>query len=100
MQFVFIVFFLNDTATTQIYTYLHTLSLHDALPICSVLNTLRIPALTSMLARKERNPPAPGTELERQRSDRSWRICRGTRPPLPCAAMTGALLASSGSATK
>src|SRR3546814_16463939 len=27
------VFFFNDTATTDIYTYLHTLSLHDALPI-------------------------------------------------------------------
>src|SRR3546814_15427133 len=27
-------FFLNDTATTEIYTYCHTLSLHDALPIC------------------------------------------------------------------
>src|SRR3546814_18958767 len=26
-------FFVNDTATTEIYTYLHTLSLHDALPI-------------------------------------------------------------------
>src|SRR3546814_14358058 len=26
-------FFLNDTATTEIYTYGHTLSLHDALPI-------------------------------------------------------------------
>src|SRR3546814_16329994 len=26
-------FFFNDTATTDIYTYLHTLSLHDALPI-------------------------------------------------------------------
>src|SRR3546814_7078850 len=31
--FNFYVFF-NDTATTEIYTYLHTLSLHDALPIC------------------------------------------------------------------
>src|SRR2546429_748760 len=29
-QFVFIFFFFNDTATTEIYT----LSLHDALPIC------------------------------------------------------------------
>src|SRR3546814_7660884 len=29
------VFFFNDTATTEIYTYLHTLSLHDALPICA-----------------------------------------------------------------
>src|SRR3546814_14643286 len=26
-------FFFNDTATIEIYTYLHTLSLHDALPI-------------------------------------------------------------------
>src|SRR3546814_17985369 len=25
--------FFNDTATTEIYTYIHTLSLHDALPI-------------------------------------------------------------------
>src|SRR3546814_10860713 len=25
-------FFFNDTATTEIYTYCHTLSLHDALP--------------------------------------------------------------------
>jgi hypothetical protein len=29
----FTVFFFNDTATTGIYTELHTLSLHDALPI-------------------------------------------------------------------
>src|SRR3546814_15690463 len=27
------IFFFNDTASTEIYTYLHTLSLHDALPI-------------------------------------------------------------------
>src|SRR3546814_8189753 len=27
------IFFFNDTATTDIYTYCHTLSLHDALPI-------------------------------------------------------------------
>src|SRR3546814_4980088 len=27
------VFLFNDTATTEIYTYCHTLSLHDALPI-------------------------------------------------------------------
>src|SRR3546814_20924528 len=32
LQFV-LCFFFNDTATTEIYTYLHTLSLHDALPI-------------------------------------------------------------------
>src|SRR3546814_12290023 len=27
-------FYFNDTTTSEIYTYLHTLSLHDALPIC------------------------------------------------------------------
>src|SRR3546814_12311362 len=33
-MFMFTVFFVfNDTATTEIYTYCHTLSLHDALPI-------------------------------------------------------------------
>src|SRR3546814_14886692 len=30
---MFLGFFFNDTATTEIYTYGHTLSLHDALPI-------------------------------------------------------------------
>src|SRR3546814_13159494 len=29
-------FFFNDTATTEIYTYRHTLSLHDALPISNL----------------------------------------------------------------
>src|SRR3546814_7473097 len=28
-----VLFIFNDTVTTEIYTYLHTLSLHDALPI-------------------------------------------------------------------
>src|SRR3546814_12458668 len=31
---LFSFFFFNDTATPQIYPYCHTLSLHDALPIC------------------------------------------------------------------
>src|SRR6056300_1483014 len=31
----FVFFFFNDTATTEIYTDLNTLSLHDALPIYS-----------------------------------------------------------------
>src|SRR3546814_2410145 len=34
MCYILCFFFFNDTATTEIYTYLHTLSLHDALPIC------------------------------------------------------------------
>src|SRR3546814_17503887 len=32
---LFFFFFFNDPATTDIYTYVHTLSLHDALPISS-----------------------------------------------------------------
>src|SRR3546814_1273466 len=39
---VLIFFFFNDTATTEIYTYLHTLSLHDALPILKGIS-LEIP---------------------------------------------------------
>src|SRR3546814_13489517 len=31
------ILFINDTATTGIYTYRHTLSLHDALPIFRLL---------------------------------------------------------------
>src|SRR3546814_6549745 len=32
-QYIGCFFFFNDTSTTEIYTYLHTLSLHDARPI-------------------------------------------------------------------
>src|SRR5258708_21870197 len=35
--FIFVIFFFNDTATTEIYT----LSLHDALPICPGLDGSR-----------------------------------------------------------
>src|SRR3546814_5778521 len=31
--YICVFFFFNEPATTEIYTYLHTLSLHDALPI-------------------------------------------------------------------
>src|SRR3546814_17621744 len=34
----FVVFFFKDPATTEIYAYGHTLSLHDALPICGALS--------------------------------------------------------------
>src|SRR5213082_4118356 len=34
MLFLLSCFFFNDTATTEIYTVSYTLSLHDALPIC------------------------------------------------------------------
>src|SRR3546814_19583428 len=35
--YVLFYFFFNYTATTVIYTYLHTLSLHDALPISQLI---------------------------------------------------------------
>src|SRR6059058_6624082 len=39
----FIFFFFNDTAPTEIYTSLHTLSLHDALPIFLSGTARRVP---------------------------------------------------------
>src|SRR3546814_11720067 len=36
-RFSYIFFFFHYTATTEIYTYLHTLSLHGALPISAPL---------------------------------------------------------------
>src|SRR5881227_4435636 len=41
-----IVFSFNDTATTEIYTTVHTLSLHDALPISVALPAHARRALT------------------------------------------------------
>src|SRR3546814_3980497 len=45
-------FFFNDTATTEIYTYGHTLSLHDALPISA-----RDHDLGGVLRRRQRRQP-------------------------------------------
>src|SRR3546814_7666513 len=42
MIFDMFFFFFNDQATTAIYPYLHTLSLHDALPICPMAGMLQI----------------------------------------------------------
>src|SRR3546814_6201445 len=54
-------FFFNDTATTEIYTYGHTLSLHDALPICSAA------------------PTAPGSRCRRSHSCSATPPRRSTR---------------------
>src|SRR3546814_21184156 len=40
-------FFCNDTATTEIYTYLHTLSRHDALPI-TISTRVRVNTYTNI----------------------------------------------------
>src|SRR6184192_2944513 len=39
MDSFYVFFFFNDTATTEIYTSIDTLSLHDALPISAVDET-------------------------------------------------------------
>src|SRR3546814_4324539 len=62
--------FFNDTATTEIYTYLHTLSLHDALPICKQSARRRLPTGR----RAARPPPSP----PRSSADAARRT-----PPLP-----------------
>src|SRR3546814_4513819 len=52
-------FFCNDTATTEIYTYLHTLSLHDALPISAERppwGTYRSAGRTSRAPRRRGSP--------------------------------------------
>src|SRR3546814_11116469 len=57
----FFFFFFNDTATTEIYTYWHTLSLHDALPIYGPGSRLLIVTLsiTVLRARPATKPVRP-----------------------------------------
>src|SRR3546814_14815194 len=47
LLFMFVFFFIV-TATTDIYTYLHTLSLHDALPIYPMDKALFTPSRLSL----------------------------------------------------
>src|SRR3546814_2321432 len=54
-------FFFNDTAPTEIYTYLHTLSLHDALPIFP-----QIRAVAAISARRCRSRGRVRGPLERR----------------------------------
>src|SRR3546814_7058079 len=55
-----VLFFCNDTATPEIDTYLHTLALHDALPICPILSSAKILASSK--------PHLPDTERRRLRA--------------------------------
>src|SRR3546814_17222604 len=52
----FIFFFFNDTSTTEIYTYLHTLSLHDALPIYAYMPWAFTPSARIALSATSRRP--------------------------------------------
>src|SRR3546814_10422596 len=64
--------FYNDQATTEIYTYCHTLSLHDALPISSYVLSLLWPPL------KARDPAtsSPSASLSSSSAD------DGSSPPV------------------
>src|SRR5213075_3480301 len=52
-NFLLIFFFFNDTATTEIYTTRHTLSLHDALPILLRRRLLRRELQDELVLRAE-----------------------------------------------
>src|SRR5256886_8358565 len=67
---MFLLFFFNDTATTEIYT----LSLHDALPISAVL-----PLGTHRRPRPRGRAPARARPRRADRHRR--RLARGQRPP-------------------
>src|SRR3546814_20840519 len=64
-----ILFFFTDTATTEIYTYRHTLSLHDALPI----------SLSAPLCVGEGAMTAPGHDRRHRRTYRSRQDPAGAR---------------------
>src|SRR3546814_6634058 len=57
--------FFNDTATPEIYTYLHTLSLHDALPICLQVGKTRSLGQRSWSRQSSRQVPASGKRRTR-----------------------------------
>src|SRR5690348_18515183 len=61
---VFIIFFFNDTATTEIYT----LSLHDALPICS--GTGDVAMLAADIVDATGHVPTRARHRRRSRGDR------------------------------
>src|SRR3712207_7593480 len=67
---VFLFFFFNDTATTEIYT----LSLHDALPISS--SWPRTPTPSGRSSARWRPTPSPSTAAAPACSTPTWRPSR------------------------
>src|SRR5213594_3636349 len=67
-----LIFFFNDTAPTEIYTSVHTLSLHDALPIFvgSVVGTWMV--LSGPPATHGLNGRVPRVSLAYRRPHASW----------------------------
>src|SRR3546814_297644 len=73
-------FFFNDPATTETYPYLHTLSLHDALPISDRhrLDPVRAHRLDRLAVRTVRPP----RQTEHRRD--AWAIDIRVQDPHPC----------------
>src|SRR5216110_3855003 len=72
--FFFFFFFFNDTATTEIYTSSHTLSLHDALPIFSRTRRTRRCVCWFSRIRRRRGGDRKSTRLNS--SHVSYLVCR------------------------
>src|SRR5213594_4380172 len=84
-------FFFNDTATTKIYTSVHTLSLHDALPISNVLIT-EVEPVKALEAVMDGFTVAPHDRSEEHTSELQSRtrssyavFCLKKKKQLPCA---------------
>src|SRR3546814_19801445 len=59
------VFFLQETATAEIYTSRHTLSQHDALPICLAGRRGAVsPAASPDMAQPDRHARGPALRIE------------------------------------
>src|SRR3546814_17330873 len=74
--------FVNDTATTEIYSYGHTLSLHDALPISSASRPT--PCLGCL------STPSPGAPLRGRDARRGARRWACAPPSICCKRATAA----------
>src|SRR3546814_20538647 len=85
-----LVFFFNESATTEIYTYGHTLSLHDALPIAAAHHAGRR-AQRSGLDEHRRGPALFHLDEEYGRRDGGHRLSE----PADLARMTAAVAAVS-----
>src|SRR3546814_14591316 len=85
--YVFFYFSVYDSATTETYLYLHTLSLHNALPICP-------PRAVSEVRRLGRHI-TPASQISPSVSKASWRGCVLSVTNLPFESTTGTPFASS-----
>src|SRR3546814_15716054 len=76
-------FCFNDTATTEIYTYLHTLSLHDALPISASRPSPEIASETSRSGAGSDRAPRSGHSTSHRLPSASSRATNSSSPASP-----------------